>query len=55
MWATEHPGGRGTHNDALIDQVYSRSKARSAKVLFPLGRYSDHRPAVATYGLSARR
>lgn len=55
MWATEHPGSRGTHNDALIDQVYSRSKARSAQVLFALGQYSDHRPAVATYGLSARR
>ena len=55
MWATERPGGRGTHNDALIDQVYSRARASSAKVLFSLGRYSDHRPAVARYHLGAAR
>ena len=47
MWATERPHGRGTHRDALIDQVFSRAKAGSAKVLFRLGRFSDHRPAVA--------
>ena len=55
MWATERPHGRGTHRDALIDQVFSRAKAGSAKVLFRLGRYSDHRPAVARYHLGARR
>jgi endonuclease/exonuclease/phosphatase family metal-dependent hydrolase len=55
MWATEHPhNGRGTHNDALIDQVYAREKASSAQVMFSLGGYSDHLPAVARYHLPAR-
>ena len=54
MWATERPhNGRGTHEDSLIDQVYSRQKAGSAQVLFSLKGYSDHVPAVARYGLPA--
>jgi endonuclease/exonuclease/phosphatase (EEP) superfamily protein YafD len=54
MWATERPGnGKGTHEDALIDQVYAHDKAGSARVLFGLKGYSDHLPAVARYGLSA--
>jgi len=56
MWATDRPkGDRGTHRDALIDQVFSRQRASSARVLFSVKRYSDHRPAVARYGLSAAR
>jgi endonuclease/exonuclease/phosphatase (EEP) superfamily protein YafD len=55
MWATERPHDRGTHRDALIDQVFSRARAGSAKVLFRLGRFSDHRPAVARYHLGPRR
>jgi hypothetical protein len=55
MWAAERPrNGKGTHEDALIDQVYARRTAGSARVLFGLGGYSDHRPAVARYGLPAR-
>lgn len=51
MWATEVPdNGLGTRHDALIDQVYSRLKADSAKVQFDI-KHSDHRPAIATYSL----
>jgi exonuclease III len=54
MWATERPSnGKGTHQDALIDQVYSHQKAANAKVLFSLKGYSDHVPAVARYDLPA--
>lgn len=54
MWATQTPAnGMGTHNNALIDQVWSRKKATRAKVLFKLKGYSDHLPAVATYAQAA--
>jgi endonuclease/exonuclease/phosphatase (EEP) superfamily protein YafD len=53
MWAAQRPhNGRGTHHDALIDQVWSRQPARGARVLFSLAGYSDHLPAVARYHLS---
>lgn len=49
MWATELPDGKvGTHNDALIDQIYSQQEATSATVLNTIVG-SDHYPAVATY------
>ena len=51
MWATERPSdGRGTLKTALIDQVYSRLPATSARVQFDI-KNSDHRPAIATYTL----
>ena len=51
MWATQRPSAeKGTHNNALIDQVYSTTKASSSQVVFDLP-YSDHRPAIATYQL----
>jgi endonuclease/exonuclease/phosphatase family metal-dependent hydrolase len=54
MWATERPdNGKGTHEDALIDQVFAHDRADSAKVLFGLSEYSDHVPAVARYSLPA--
>ncbi len=54
MWATETPAnGLGTRSVSLIDQVWSTTKASSAKVLFALHQYSDHRPAVATYRVPA--
>ena len=54
MWATENPGkGRGSRHHGLIDQVYADSKAASAKVLFALNEYSDHKPVVASYHLGA--
>lgn len=50
MWATERPAGIGTHNDALIDQVYTDKRAVHASVeLDVVG--SDHFPAVADYTL----
>ena len=55
MWATERPARLGTRRHSLLDQVYSRDKAADAKVLFKLGNYSDHRPAVARYTLPATR
>jgi exonuclease III len=48
MWATGHPAEGGTRLDALLDQVYSKKSAARTSVLFDV-RYSDHRPAVATY------
>lgn len=56
MWATERPSGRGSHKDspALIDQVYSAVKARTATVHFGIT-YSDHFPVVATYPGSATK
>ena len=51
MWATERPAGKGTHNDALIDQIYSSGPAARATVHFDID-YSDHRPAVAEYLLT---
>lgn len=54
MWATERPtNGLGTRSISLIDQVWSTDRATSAKVVFALQRYSDHRPAVARYRLGA--
>jgi endonuclease/exonuclease/phosphatase family metal-dependent hydrolase len=54
MWATQTPkNGMGTHQNALIDQVFSTMKAAHAKVLFSLKGYSDHVPALATYDLPA--
>ncbi len=41
---------QGTHNDALIDQVWHASPASSSKILTWI-RHSDHRPPVATYDL----
>jgi endonuclease/exonuclease/phosphatase family metal-dependent hydrolase len=50
MWAAQQPtNGLGTHNDALIDQVFSGVVPTSAAVQFDLAGYSDHRPAIATY------
>jgi endonuclease/exonuclease/phosphatase family metal-dependent hydrolase len=52
MWATETPSnGMGTHDNALIDQVWTGTKAADAQVLFNLKGYSDHLPAVATYSM----
>lgn len=51
-WATgaaSRPRRLGTHNDALIDQIYSSYRATSATVL-KIG-YSDHRPGLGTYEL----
>jgi hypothetical protein len=54
MWATENPGkGRGSRGHGLIDQVWSAKKARSAKVLYALKGYSDHKPVLARYHLGA--
>ncbi len=51
MWATQRPNAnRGTHENALIDQVFSTTKASSSTVAFDMG-YSDHRPAIASYQL----
>jgi len=53
MWATEHPPkGQGSRQHGLIDQVYSAKPAKSAKVLFALNQYSDHKPVVARYHLA---
>lgn len=50
MWAASRPtNGLGTHNDALIDQVFSGIVPTSAAVQFDLGGLSDHRPAIATF------
>lgn len=50
MWRYSRPtNGLGTHNDALIDQVFSTLAPRSAQVQFDLSAFSDHRPAIATY------
>ena len=51
-WATgaaTRPRRLGTHNDALIDQIYSPYRATSATVM-KIG-YSDHRPGLGTYEL----
>jgi endonuclease/exonuclease/phosphatase (EEP) superfamily protein YafD len=49
MWATERPRRRiGTHNDSLIDQVFSDGRALNAVVARDI-KGSDHFPAVATY------
>ncbi|CUR56622.1 exported hypothetical protein [metagenome] len=51
MWRTQIPSAnRGTHENALIDQIYYKNKAASTSVEFDL-KYSDHRPAIATYNL----
>ena len=51
MWATERPAaGIGTHNDALIDQVYTDTRAAGASVERDVVG-SDHFPAVADYSL----
>ena len=50
MWRYSRPtNGLGTHNDALIDQVFSTLRPASARVQFDLSGFSDHRPAIATY------
>lgn len=54
MWATERPSGSiGSHqkSPALIDQVYSATRATSATVRHGVT-YSDHYPVVATYQLA---
>ena len=43
----------GPASGGLIDQVWDTHKARSAKVLFALNEYSDHKPVVARYHLGA--
>lgn len=49
MWATERPASPvGTHNDALIDQVFSTERAASASVETDIT-YSDHLPGIAGY------
>jgi endonuclease/exonuclease/phosphatase (EEP) superfamily protein YafD len=49
-WAVQRPtNGLGTHNDALIDQVFSAARPSGAWVQFDLSSYSDHRPAVVWY------
>ncbi len=54
MWATEHPPkGKGSRAGGLIDQIWNTKKAKSAKVLFALNQYSDHKPVVARYHLGA--
>jgi endonuclease/exonuclease/phosphatase (EEP) superfamily protein YafD len=50
MWATERPARIGTHNDALIDQVYTDRRAVNASVERDVVG-SDHFPAVADYSL----
>lgn len=50
MWATSRPAGGGTRLTALLDQVYSTTRATSTSIGFDLT-YSDHRPAVAVYTL----
>ncbi|MEZ5097804.1 MAG: hypothetical protein R2731_18020 [Nocardioides sp.] len=48
-WAGNVPDGKlGTHNDALIDQVYSLGRAGASSVQYDITE-SDHWPAVATY------
>lgn len=50
MWEVSRPtNGLGTHNDALIDQVFSNIRPTAAVVQFDLSGYSDHRPAIAYY------
>jgi endonuclease/exonuclease/phosphatase family metal-dependent hydrolase len=50
MWAVSRPtNGLGTHNDALIDQIFTDLRPLSAQVQFDLSGFSDHRPAIATY------
>jgi endonuclease/exonuclease/phosphatase family metal-dependent hydrolase len=50
MWAAARPtNGLGTHNDALIDQIFSGIVPLRTAVQFDLGGFSDHRPAIATY------
>jgi hypothetical protein len=50
MWRYSRPtNGLGTHNDALIDQIFSTLRPVSCRVQFDLSGYSDHRPAIATY------
>jgi endonuclease/exonuclease/phosphatase family metal-dependent hydrolase len=50
MWRYSRPtNGLGTHNDALIDQVFSTLRPLSCRVQFDLSGFSDHRPAIATY------
>jgi endonuclease/exonuclease/phosphatase family metal-dependent hydrolase len=50
MWAASRPtNGLGTHNDALIDQVFSNIRPSSARVQFDLSGHSDHRPAIVWY------
>jgi endonuclease/exonuclease/phosphatase family metal-dependent hydrolase len=50
MWAWSRPtNGLGTHNDALIDQIFTTNRPTSARVQFDLSGHSDHRPAIASY------
>jgi endonuclease/exonuclease/phosphatase family metal-dependent hydrolase len=50
MWAAARPtNGLGTHNDALIDQIFSGVVPLSTAVQFDLAGFSDHRPAIATF------
>lgn len=50
MWAWSRPSnGLGTHNDALIDQIFTTNRPTSARVQFDLAGHSDHLPAIASY------
>jgi endonuclease/exonuclease/phosphatase family metal-dependent hydrolase len=51
MWASGHPRKSGTRGTALLDQVYAAQRARHPRVAFAI-RYSDHRPALANYGIA---
>ncbi|MGD9960826.1 endonuclease/exonuclease/phosphatase family protein [Nocardioides sp.] len=51
MWATDRPTTkRGTHQQSLIDQVWSTTRATSSTVAFDM-KFSDHHPAIAGYQL----
>ncbi len=52
MWATRQPEN-GTRQTALLDQVYSQSRAKQVYVAQQIT-YSDHRPAIAQYSLGVR-
>jgi endonuclease/exonuclease/phosphatase family metal-dependent hydrolase len=50
MWATVRPAkGIGTHNDALIDQIFSGIAPLGTAIQFDIAGVSDHLPAIATY------
>jgi endonuclease/exonuclease/phosphatase family metal-dependent hydrolase len=50
MWRYSRPtNGLGTHDDDLIDQVFSSLRPLSCRVQVDLSGFSDHRPAIATY------
>jgi endonuclease/exonuclease/phosphatase family metal-dependent hydrolase len=49
-WTVARPtNGLGTHNDALIDQVFSGVVPVATAVQFDISGVSDHWPAIATF------